>query len=364
MIRGLIAALALVVAVPVMAQTPAFDGDPILKANGFNGFGIVAKGDMIVWENLTFRWVPPRDYCWPSTDKVIATCHAPNPERLLWPWASVTKQVMAVLAMTEVDRGGLSLDVPASRYLAVLGPAKHAPTVRQLLQHRAGLRNPEDSPKDKDGSPNWYTTGPTGLGWCLKGRTAPGGDWRYNNCDTIVLGAILEKVSGKSVPSLFEERIAKPLGMQATSFAPVPEGKIRSVPAVAITPEEQATFVRFGAAGGLIGPTTDLLKFDRALLTGKLVSPAARAEMWKGDPKLGYMGLAQWAFDAPLKGCAKPVRLIERRGGIGRFQVRNILIPERDMTVILFTANADQEFGEIWQGKGLSHDLLAAAVCA
>ena len=355
--KALLATVALAFSAPALAQTPAFDAQPVLKANGFKGFALIAKGDAIVWQT-------PRGSCAPSDDpNVVVLCHPRDPAFMLWPWASVTKQVIALLAMTEVDRGRLSLDAPASRYLNALGPTKSAPTLRQLLQHRAGLRNPDDSPKGSDESPDWYTTGPTGLGWCLKGRKAAGGNWRYNNCDTIVIGAILEKLTGKSVPTLFEERIAKPLAMEATSFVTVPLGKSPTFPAVQIAPQEYATLTRFGAAGGLIGPALDLLKFDRALLTGKLVSPASRAAMWDGDPKLGYMGLAQWAFDAPLKGCVDPVRLIERRGGIGRFQVRNILIPERDMTVILFTADAEQEFGEVWQGKGLSHDLLSAAAC-
>lgn len=354
MIRALLVATALAVALPAFAEVPAFDAQPVLTANGFKGFALVAKGDAIIWET-------PRAQCPASTGNELIICEMPVVVR--WPWASVTKQVMAVLAMTEVDRGRLALDVPASRYLAALGPVKGAPTVRQLLQHRAGLRNPEDSPKDEGGAPDWYTTGPTGLDWCLKGRSAPGGNWRYNNCDTVVLGAILEKVGGQSLSSLFEERLAKPLAMQATSFVATPQDRRGSPIAGAISPQEYSTLVRYGAAGGLVGPITDLLKFDRALLTGKLVSPASRAAMWDGDPNLGYMGLAQWAFDAPLKGCVDPVRLIERRGGIGRYQVRNILIPERDMTVILFTADAEQEFGEVWQGKGLSHDLLSAAAC-
>ncbi len=356
MIRFAMLVAALAVTTPAFAQAPAIDPAPILSANGFKGFALIAKGDTIIWQT-------PRDRCPPVSKDEVVLCHPRDPAYLRWPWASVTKQVIAVLTMTEVDRGRLVLDIPASRYLPALNQMAGAPTIRQLLQHRAGLRNPEDSPKGTDGTPNWYTDGPTGLKWCLAGRTAPGGDWRYNNCDTIVLGAILEKVSGRTVPALFAERIATPLGMDATAFEGATSTKGFPESAVTISPQEKAVFTRFAAAGGLVGVPLDLLKFDRALLTGKLLSSVARDAMWTGDPKLGYMGLAQWAFDASLKGCVKPVRLIERRGGIGRFQVRNILIPDRDMTVILFTANGEQEFGEIWQGKGLSHDLLAASVC-
>jgi CubicO group peptidase (beta-lactamase class C family) len=357
MIRRLTAALALMFATPATAA-PGFDAAAILKANNFSGFALIARGDAVVWQT-------PRASCPPSVGDAIVLCHPRDPAFQRWPWASVTKQVVAVLTMIEVDRGKLALDASAARYLPALGRGVPSPTIRQLIQHRAGLRNPNDTPAGAGGWPAWYVGEPSGLGWCLDGRGAAGGDWRYNNCDTIVLGAVLENVTGRRIGALFAERIAKPLALEATGFVRAGDWDIENA-AVAITPEERAILARFGPAGGLVGPAKDLLKIDRALLTGKLLSAAARAEMWRGDPKLGYMALGQWSFDAPLKGCAKPVRLIERRGAIGRFQVRNILIPERDMTVMLFTAVPDDrfDFGEIWQGKGLSHDLLAAAACA
>jgi D-alanyl-D-alanine carboxypeptidase len=57
------------------------------------------------------------------------------------------------------------------------------------------------------------------------------------------------------------------------------------------------------------------------------------------------------------------VRIIERRGGIERFQARNIILTDLNRIVVLFTAGGEFDFGEIWQGKGLSHDALAAAAC-
>jgi D-alanyl-D-alanine carboxypeptidase len=268
-----------------------------------------------------------------------------------------------VLTMQQVGRGRVSLDAPASRYLPQLASGAPSPTIRQLLQHRAGLRNPEDTPKDASGTPAWFTASDDALGWCVVGRTAPGGDWRYNNCDTLVIGALLENVAGTSLPELFDREIARPLQLEATACESGVAPPRQTEMAVELTPEERAIFKRFGAAGGLIGTPLDLLAIDRALMAGTLLSPASRNAMWAGDPKLGYMALAQWSFDAPLKGCAAPVRLIERRGGIGRFQVRNILLPAEGKVLMLFTADGDFDFGEIWQGKGLSHDLLAKVAC-
>jgi D-alanyl-D-alanine carboxypeptidase len=55
--------------------------------------------------------------------------------------------------------------------------------------------------------------------------------------------------------------------------------------------------------------------------------------------------------------------LVERRGDVGGIQVRNIIAPDAGVAVLVFTNNAEFDFGEIWQGQGFSHDLLAAALC-
>ncbi|KQU47308.1 hypothetical protein ASG67_13620 [Sphingomonas sp. Leaf339] len=279
----------------------------------------------------------------------------------VWPWASVTKQVVATMVMQEVDKGRLSLDVPAGRYLPALDPS--APTLRQLLQHRAGLRNPDDSAKDAKGEPGFYTSGETGLGWCLKRRGAAGGQWRYNNCDYIVLGAILERTTRTALPALFAQRIAAPLGLTA-HFATAAPVTVDEAWTGGPDAAERAMLVRYGAAGGLVGTSGDMAAFDRALLSGTLLTQSALTTMWKGDPTLGYMALGQWTFNAQLKGCAAPVRIVERRGAIGRFQVRNVILPDRGMTIVLLTNRGDFDFGEIWQGKGPSYAILSSAACA
>lgn len=281
---------------------------------------------------------------------------------LVWPWASMTKQVVAVMVMQAVEKEALALDDPVSEHLPAFGGAPPAPTIRQLLQHRSGLRNPDDSPMGADEWPTFYTDGPTGLDWCLAGRSAPPAEgWRYNNCDYLVLGAVLEKITGQPLAALFDESIAKPAGLTATRFA-----TSRTAAAVASSePRYAAILPRFGAAGGLIGPVTDMLRFDRALMDGRLLGENARDVLWTGDPALGYMALGQWVFSAPLKGCNEPVRMIERRGAIGKYQVRNIILPESGTTVALVTDRSEQDFdfGEIWTGKGPMHDVLATLAC-
>jgi CubicO group peptidase (beta-lactamase class C family) len=281
-----------------------------------------------------------------------------------WPWASVTKQVMAVLTMQEVEKGRLALDAPVRRYLPAF---RGSATLRQLLQHRAGLRNPEQSTPDANGFPSFYSTGPGGSEWCLGNIGAPGGTWSYNNCDYIVLGALLERTTKMSLAQLFTTRISEPLGLTAGFIAPdatAPDAMWTGGPTTA----ERGIIANFGAAGALVGTATDLATFDRALLADTLLTARSRETLWRGDPKLGFMALGQWSFTAPLAGCAAPVRIVERRGAIGRFAVRNVIMPDLGMSVVLFTnrgeaAEGPAGFGEVWQGKGITHTILSAAAC-
>ena len=317
----------------------------VVEASGFAGEVLVGAGDRV----LVDRW-----FGMPQ----IAADATPRS----WPWQSVTKQVVATLVMQQVAAGKLALDAPADRYLPALKGAIAAPTLRQLLQHRSGLRNPDDTPPGKDGWPAFYTATGSPLGWCLGTRAAGGGEWRYNNCDYLVLGAILDRVTGQPLASLYAARIAAPLGLKSR-FVGAGRGIALDWPD-GVTPAERAILARFGAAGGLAGSARDLWKFDRALTDGKLLPQTARATLWAGDPALGYQALGQWSFEASLKGCAATVRIIERRGGIGRFQARNLILPDRHIAIIAFTNRADFDFGEIWQGKGFSYDMLSAAACS
>lgn len=285
-----------------------------------------------------------------------------------FPWAGVTEQAMAALLMQDVAAGRIALDAPASRYLPSLRGGARSPTVRELLQHRSGLRNPDDSgPSDgkarAGGLPSFYTGGPTGIGWCVSGRARPGGNRRSNTCDYLVLGGIVELVNRRPLAELFAERISGPVGA-SVRFAGAEVGlDADSVwaggPDIAFT----EMLPRFGSAGALVGTAGDMLAFDGGLLSGALVPERVRPEMWRGDPRLDGEALGQTSFTATLKGCAGPVRIVERRGGIGRFQVRNFIAPDQGVAMVLLTNRSAYDFGDVRQGTGAAHALLASALC-
>lgn len=286
----------------------------------------------------------------------------------VWRWASVTKQVVAVLVMQQVQRGAIELDAPISRYLPNIAlPGADAVTVRRLLNHTSGLFDPEDGPKGPDGVPLTYrradlpaaTLDPQ----CLSPSGRAPGEFRYNNCDYVVLGAALEAVTGKRFATLVAERIARPLKL--SSLRVLSPGDRDDVSGTDARGETDAAIDpgRYGSAANLAGTAEDLLAFDRALIDGTLLGKAATATMWAGDPKLGYAALGQWSYPVKLAGCAEALQVVERRGQVGNVQVRNLIAPARGVAIVAFAASTTPEFGEPWQGKGLTYDLLRVALC-
>jgi CubicO group peptidase (beta-lactamase class C family) len=283
----------------------------------------------------------------------------------------VSKQVTVTLAMQLVDAGLLKLDdTLAERWPAFQAPGAAQITVQHLMQHLSGLPYTGDSPIDADGVSSFYRRKgppwqPDALRFCAgPAKAAPGERFQYGDCDTLVLAGLIEHITGQPMRQLMQQRIVHPLGLPSLRLN---EGHTRAM-AVAMDangqPVPQPVMATYGAAGAMEGTARDLLAFNRALLAGRLLSDASRKAAWTGEPKWGYAGLGVWAFTAPIAGCAEPVELVERRGHAGGIQARNIIAPGRGLSVVMFSNQADFDFGEIWQGKGLSHDVLAAALCA
>lgn len=342
-------ALTAILAAPAQAFDPARIGTLAEEAD-FNGVLLISRGDTIIYARAFGTVTPGGD----------------DPHRLdaRWRYASVTKQIVATIAMQEVAAGRLSLDAPISTYWPDY-PNEEAReiTIEQLMRHLSGLADPDLSPAMPTGLPAFYTAEwagqATAEGYCAGPMlAAPGAAFRYNNCDFIVLGTILERVTGETLADLVAARIDPAMRFY-------PDGA-DTVPGFYLTQAEPPiALAAYGAAGGLNGTLLDLWRFDRALLRGNLLDEASRAAMWDGRPELGQVALGQWAYNAPLAECTQAPRLIERHGAIGGIQLRNFLLPDSDMVVIAATnrAEGDFDFGTIWSGSGFTHDLLSEAAC-
>ncbi len=150
-------------------------------------------------------------------------------------WASITKTFTAIAILQLRDRGLLSLDDPAVKYVPELrqvhsgfGPIDQI-TIRHLLTHSAGFRNPT-WPWDCDDPANcdWQPFEPTR--WAQVAAMlpythiafAPGSRWSYSNLGYVFLGQIIERLSGDDFEVYIDKNILKPLDMHASYFDRAP----------------------------------------------------------------------------------------------------------------------------------------------
>lgn len=307
-----------------------------------------------------------------GTQATLTLGGRPVDPRATWRWASITKQLAAVIAMQEVAAGRLDLEAPVSRYWPDWkAPNAAAIRIRDLLNHNSGLPQPDESPPDADGIPAFYRRAAAGpedsaAGFCAgPAKSKPPAKFDYNNCDTIVLAEVLARITGKSFPTLVQERLVGPLGLTSVGmfeFGKATVGHVRPIGEVS----EIDGLINLGvngASAGAYGTIADLWRFDHALLQGKLVPPAQREQMWTASRSNGFLNAFQWTYPSPLKGCAGPVRIVERQGLVGGIELRNYILPESGRALILFSRRRPTNLGDPWEGKGFAFDLLSAVAC-
>ena len=241
----------------------------------------------------------------------------PATAQTIYPWFSMTKIATATAVMQLVDRGMVDLDVPAARYVPEFTPAPHRAsdppvTVRQLLNHSAGLPNPVPitwvHPADASGPDSRAFTRRL-LTRHGRLKAAPGARSNYSNLGYLVLGEVIGNVSGIDYEDFVRTQLLHPLGMRETDFiyredmlSEAATGYHRRWPPVTpllrlmlpkgVVGTAEGRFValhRFyvngPAYGGLIGPAVDAAQFLRVHLRGgmidgqRLLSREAVAEM-------------------------------------------------------------------------------------
>jgi D-alanyl-D-alanine carboxypeptidase len=232
---------------------------------------------------------------------------------------SITKTFTGTVVLTLVDEGKLSLDDSLSRFEpAVQGAA--AITVREMLNMTSGLYNYSEDPgfnASLDSQPDriWSPAELVAISGRHPPDFPPGQGWHYSNTNTVLLGMIAEKVAGRPLSALMQERIFRPLSLRRTVFPertssaipdPHPRGYMfgtnveslsPSPPPVPLSePPSDVTSANpsWGwAAGAGISTTSDLLRWAPALAKGTLLKPATQAQrlQWVGGGGAKY-GLA------------------------------------------------------------------------
>jgi CubicO group peptidase (beta-lactamase class C family) len=132
--------------------------------------------------------------------------------------ASITKVYTTILALQQVDRGRVDLDAPVREYLPEFtGTGKDAITVAMLMTHTSGLRvGPKVS-----GLPNAAARRSAVLATGLVPGAVPGGAFRYSSTGLIVLGYLVEKITGQTLDAALRTDLTGPMGLRDTGFKPL-----------------------------------------------------------------------------------------------------------------------------------------------
>ncbi|MCE1200294.1 MAG: beta-lactamase family protein, partial [Marinilabiliales bacterium] len=212
---------------------------------------------------------------------------------------SITKMFTTVMIFQLIEEGKLSLDLTLDKYYPGITHAS-AITIGQMLQHRSGIHNFTNDPAYEQ-----YMTHPKGEAEMVEIITKAGSDFTpgekmaYSNSNFVLLGYILERVTGKSYGDNLKERILSKVGMKSTSMGAktVPghneafsyqyEGEWKQMPETDMSIP--------GGAGAIVSTPTDLVRFAQALFAGKLISPSSLDRMKTIRDGIG-MGLFQIPF--------------------------------------------------------------------
>ncbi|MFG2942224.1 serine hydrolase domain-containing protein [Streptomyces sp. NPDC048282] len=207
---------------------------------------------------------------------------------------SVTKTFSAVVLLQLVDEHKLALDAPVNRYLPGLLPDDRI-TVRHVLSHRSGLYDYTNdmfasSVSGFEAVRNKVFTYRQLVNLSLKKpRTnAPGAAYSYSNTNFVVAGLLIEKLTGHSVRTEYQNRILKPLKLRDTFYVH-PDTKIPGQHANGYLTADKTgaqpvdatnqTVSWAQSAGAIISTAQDLDTFYSALVRGKLTSAAQLKEM-------------------------------------------------------------------------------------
>ena len=211
--------------------------------------------------------------------------------------ASLTKQFTAACILLLQERGRLSVHDPISRYLSGLPSALQAITVHQLLTHTSGIPNYTDSPviaklNRTGATPQELISQVTDKPLDFK----PGTQWKYSNTGYVLLGMIIEKVSGQTYENFLKTNILGPLAMTSSGYdsaTPVIKERASSYQ-IKDGHMANAEFIDMTvpfAAGGIYSTVEDMFRWSEALAqNGKLLSAESLKEMFTEYPEAVYQG--------------------------------------------------------------------------
>ncbi len=271
--------------------------------------------------------------------------------------ASISKIFTAVVVLQLAQEGKLDLEAPLSTWVPGLVPEGERISVRQLLQHTSGLYDYLEDANVVNrayAEPErvWKPEELVGYAVQFRASFSPGaqGRWDYSSTNYVLLGMIVERVTGNTLAAETRRRIFEPLGLASTYFPP--DEPIEGQQSRGYSRQRDQTAISmsfvFGTAH-IVSTPSDVRRFGEAVFGGELLAPEFQEQMLRfvsgrgayNMPELEY-GLGVMRNRLPVgpgpDGHARPTeasRVLGHIGGFGGFRSALWYAPESGIAIAL-----------------------------
>ena len=278
---------------------------------------------------------------------------------------SVGKQFTAAAILQLVEQGKLSLDDNLHEFLPDYPTGGRRVTIRQLLNHTSGIHS-VSSIKEAMANRCLDVTQQQMIGWMSQTPFdfEPGERFMYNNSGFWLSGVIIEHLSGRSYPDFVQAKLFEPLGLDDTYY----ESYSRLIPNRAqgytldegrLVNAELNSPTRPYAAGAIMTTVLDLIEWQRAFLSGRVVTPASVETMTTpgrlNSGKVFPYGLGLWLMEFDGH------RTIQHGGGIIGFRTFLSHYPDDEVIIALITNTNGRD---VPRPKGLGEKIARAVFAA
>ena len=305
-----------------------------VDVNGFSGSVLIGKGDQVLFA---------RGYGLANAEFNIT-----NTPQTKFRLGSITKQFTAMAIMLLAEKGKLSLEDPISKYIENSPEPWKDVTIHHLLSHTGGVPSFTSLPTYGASMPLPTTPSKTiDRVRTMKLEFKPGEKFNYSNTGYVMLGAIIEKVSGQSYEKYLEENVFMPLGMKNTGYDSPTKILANRASGFEIAGDKlsHASYLDMTipyAAGALYSTVEDMHQWSMALDDGKLISPASATKMYTPVKNNYAYG---WAI-----GKRFGRQTIGHGGGINGFQTDITRFPSEKLCVVVLCNNNRSQPGQVANG--------------
>lgn len=315
---GAVCAVFFLLPLPIFAQGQSELIDRYVQAYHqkglFDGAALVAKSGEVIFKKgyglANREWDVPFE---PGTKMAIG---------------SLTKSLTSLLVMQQVEMGKIELDGKINDYLPEYRrDTGERVSIHHLLSNTSGIPDIMDYPEMRSNLIRNSYTLDYGIKHFCSGdlEFEPGSKFKYSSSGYLILGAILESVTGKSYESLLEESILKPAGMTNTGvdrdsliLKKRASGYVQKDNHLIREPYMNMDLAT--SAGGIYSTVEDLYQFSRALSAGKLLSKKYQDIMF--EPYIGaFGGMGKYAygwvvFEIPVADSGKAIKAVSHGGTV------------------------------------------------